>query len=61
MVNVASSRSLTLLPPNSWSSAPPCRSMNSARRPDHSIQLVISKKRIRLDLPDPLAPISTAT
>ena len=34
--------------------------MNSARLRERSIQLIISKKRMKLDLPEPLAPISTA-
>ena len=47
------------LPPNSWSSAPPCRWTYSWSLLDLSIQLSISKKRMKLDLPEPLAPIST--
>ena len=56
----ASTREVTRLPPKSWSSAPPCFSRNSASRRERSIQLIISKKRMKLDLPEPLAPMKTA-
>ena len=42
------------------SSAPPCILTNSASLRDLSIQLSISKNRMKFDLPEPLAPIRTA-
>ena len=52
-------RGVVPLPPYNWSSAPPYRSTNSPRRADRSIQLSISKKRMKLDFPEPLDPIKT--
>ena len=40
-------------------SAPPCLATNSSSRRTRSIQLTISKNRMKLDLPDPSAPIRT--
>ena len=53
-------RGVRRLPPYNWSSAPPCLSTNSASCRDLNIRLNISKKRMKLDLPEQLAPIRTA-
>ena len=48
-------------PWKSWSSAPPCICTKSPSLDERSIHPSISKKRMTLDLPDPLAPMRTVT